>query len=235
MGPFIGITCDQEEDRLSITDYYGKAIGAVGGIPILLPVTGEERLLTAYEEFLDGLLLTGGADLDPQLFGEEPLKGLGTINPKRDFFELELCKRFLVNQKPILGICRGLQVLNVAAGGTLFQDIFSQIPKSIQHQQKAPKNYPSHSIVIQGSSLLQGLLKASSLRVNSFHHQAVKTVAEGFQGVAWASDGVIEAIEKEIGFAVGVQWHPERLWQEEETQKRLFGTFIKATSRIKAG
>lgn len=233
MKPLIGITCGQEQERLFITRYYGEAIQKAGGIPVLLPVTGDQRLFEDYEQLLDGLLLTGGDDLDPALFGEEPLRGLGPVDPERDFFELELCRRFAVSHKPVFGICRGMQVLNVAYGGTIYQDLLRQLPDSLEHRQKAPKNRVSHRVTVENSSLLRGLLKQSTLRVNSFHHQAVKDLGAGLKAVAVASDGVIEGIERENGFVLGVQWHPELLWQDHEEQERLFVAFVKAAGRIK--
>ncbi|NLL18237.1 MAG: gamma-glutamyl-gamma-aminobutyrate hydrolase family protein [Clostridia bacterium] len=233
MNPLIGITCGQEQEGYSVTRYYSEAIQRAGGIPVLLPVTGEQILIEAYANKLDGLLLTGGDDLDPVLFGEEPLRGLGPVDPDRDHFELELCKLLLVNGKPVLGICRGMQVLNVACGGTIYQDLVRQLPESLEHRQRAPKNRVSHQVVLDSSSLLRGVLKTSALRVNSFHHQAVKDLGQGLKAVAKASDGVIEGVEKETGFVLGVQWHPERLWQDYEEQGRLFAAFVKAALRIK--
>lgn len=233
METLIGITCGQDQENCSVTRYYGEAIQKAGGIPVLLPVTGDQKLMEAYAGKLDGLLLSGGGDIDPALFGEEPLRGLGPVDPERDLFELELCRLFLADNKPILGICRGMQVLNVACGGTVYQDLVRQKPESLEHQQKAPKNRVSHQVIVESSSLLRGLLKETVLRVNSFHHQAVKDLGQGLKAVAKAADGVIEGVEKETGFVLGVQWHPERLWQDYEEQGRLFMAFIKAAGRIK--
>lgn len=235
MKPLIGITCNQKEEQLSVTRYYGEAVLAAGGIPVLLPVTLDLEIITSYGELLDGLLLSGGGDVDPAFYGEEPIRGLGEVSPHRDIFELELCSLFLAKQKPILGICRGLQVLNVALGGTLYQDLVIQHPKSLEHNQKAPKHWPTHKVKVESSSRLYGILKTSELRVNSFHHQSIKTVAEGLKVVAWSLDGVIEGVERETGFVLGVQWHPERMWENQEEQKRIFAAFIEEAERIKTG
>lgn len=228
MKPLIGLTCSYEEEKHLFNDCYREAVEVSGGVPILLPTTVEPQTLLSYLEIVDGLILIGGDDINPLLFGENPKRELGVVSPKRDFFELNLCRLFLAKGKPILGICRGLQILNVAAGGSLFQDIASQLSESIQHSQKSPKNHPSHDVYIKKSSLLHNLIKAEKIKVNSFHHQAVKSCGRGFEIVAWAIDGVIEGIEKNKGFALGVQWHPERLWKEVENQKNVFLGLIRA-------
>ncbi|HHW07316.1 MAG TPA: gamma-glutamyl-gamma-aminobutyrate hydrolase family protein [Clostridia bacterium] len=234
MKPLIGVTCQQEDELVSVTRYYGEALMAAGGLPVLLPVTLDRQVINAYGEMLDGLLLSGGGDLDPSFFGEEPLRGLGTVCPQRDIFELELCKLFLAAHKPVLGICRGLQVLNVALGGTLFQDLRVQYPASLEHQQKAPKNWATHRVAVETSSLLREILAAAEIRVNSFHHQGIKALGRSLRAVAWAADGVIEGVERETGFAVGVQWHPERLWETHQEQKQLFDAFVEEARRIKS-
>lgn len=235
MKPLIGVTCSQKEEQLSVTRYYGEAVLASGGIPVLLPVTLDLQVINSYGELLDGLLLSGGGDVDPAFYGEEPIRGLGEVCPDRDIFELELCSLFLARQKPVLGICRGLQVLNVALGGTLYQDLVIQHPTGLEHHQKAPKHWPTHKVQVANSSRLHDILKTSELRVNSFHHQGIKTVADSLKVVAWAADGVIEGVEQEAGFVLGVQWHPERLWENREEQKRIFAAFIDGARRIKAG
>lgn len=229
MKPLIGLTCSYEEGKQILNDRYRETVEAFGGVPVLLPITLEIQTILSYTEKIDGLILTGGEDINPLLFGEEPKKELGEINPDRDFFELNLCRLFLAKEKPILGICRGLQVLNVAAGGSLFQDLATQLPESIQHQQKAPKHHVSHEIYLEESTLLHRLLNVNQLRVNSFHHQSVKSLGKGFKEVAWASDGVIEGIEKNKGFAVGVQWHPEHLYKEFENQNKIFWGLTEAS------
>lgn len=235
MKPLIGISCQQEEDRISVAHYYGEAVLAAGGLPVLLPVTLDRQAIESYFKLLDGLLLSGGEDLDPSFYGEEPLRGLGTVCPERDVFELELCRLFLTSPKPILGICRGLQVLNVALGGTLFQDLRSQWPGSLEHHQKAPKNWATHKVTVEASSLLREILAVPEVRVNSFHHQSVKAVGRSLRAVAWARDGVVEGVERDGGFVLGVQWHPERLWEKQEEQQRLFAAFVEEARRIKGG
>ena len=228
MRPMIGITSSYNWDKHShtIPNSYIDAIERAGGTPVILPPTFQidvNQLLEA----VDGLVLTGGVDVDPQIYGEDSVPNMGRIDPKRDHFELEITRRALEIGKPILAICRGHQVLNVAAGGTLYQDIPSQVEGSIKHSGKAPLYYPSHKARVQEGSKLHGMFEKDELGVNSFHHQAVKDLGEGLVATAWAPDGVIEAMEfPGESFVLGVQWHPERMIDGE--MLKLFQSFIQA-------
>ena len=228
MRPLIGITSSYSWDNHShrIPNSYIDAIERAGGTPVILPPTftiDVKQLL----EVVDGLVLTGGGDVDPQMYGEDPIPNMGSIDPKRDHFELEITRRALGIGKPVLAICRGHQVLNVAAGGTLYQDIPSQIKGSIKHRGKAPVYYPSHNVRVQEGSKLHGMFEKAELGVNSFHHQAVKDLGEGLVATAWAPDGVIEAMElSRETFVLGVQWHPERMIDGE--MLKIFQAFIQA-------
>lgn len=202
-----------------------------GGIPILLPALENTAQIDRLVEMVDGLLLPGGYDLDPITFGEEPLPGLGTVDPVRDELELAAAKKAMECGIPVLGICRGLQLLNVAAGGSLYQDLPSQVKGSLlQHQQTAPRWFPSHEVTITSGSTLGRLFGGvEHLRVNSSHHQAIKDVAPDFVVTARAKDGIVEAVESRIhSFAVGVQWHPEVMWETAPEQAVIFQGFIEA-------
>ncbi|MDS1029209.1 gamma-glutamyl-gamma-aminobutyrate hydrolase family protein [Bacillota bacterium LX-D] len=230
MLPLIGITCSTELDRFTVTQYYSQGVEKAGGLPILLPVTEKTHRISFYADLLQGLILTGGGDVDPVYMGQEPEPGMGQITPERDNFELLLTKYFLDQGKPILAICRGMQVLNIIGGGTIWQDLNSQCPKSLKHSQEAPKWYPTHEIHILAhtklSSIFTGLAKT---RVNSFHHQAVQNLGEEFMVSALAQDGIIEAIEsKTANFQMGVQWHPECMWEKNPLQLELFKALILA-------
>lgn len=227
MAPLIGVTCSWLEEKMShnLSDFYVQAVVAAGGIPVLIPSQKPANASGIYDR-IAGLLLAGGPDLDPQYFGEEPVNGLGEITPARDSLELELCRLALQGRKPVLAICRGLQVLNVAAGGTLHQDLAS-ITKQM-HSQKAPRWYPTHEVEILEGSRLFSAAKGGSYRVNSFHHQAINTLGEGLVAVAWSRDGLIEAVEgtSRESHIVGVQWHPEGTWDKDSLSFSFFHELV---------
>ncbi len=207
--PVIGISSYVEGTTARLGLTYIESVRKAGGIPVVIPLTVDTAQIADIIAVIDGLILSGGEDVSPFLFDEEPHKNLGEVVPDRDIFDLELAKQMLAAGKPILAICRGEQVLNVALGGSLYQDIPSQVTGAIQHSQKAPRNYGSHSIRIVEHSLLYKILKTKELKVNSFHHQAVKKLGKGLKITATAPDGIVEAVELE-GFPVlGLQFHPE--------------------------
>lgn len=214
MPPVIGITCSHEleNNRYFIPIAYVNALVAAGACPVLLPPM-DTRLIIRLN-FLQGVVFSGGNDVDPVHFGEEPIPGNGEVSPDRDVFELALARMCLRENIPFLAICRGMQVVNIAAGGDIYQDIHTQAAKVLKHMQQSPRWHASHGVEVKQSSLVQKAYGGKLTRVNSFHHQAVRQVAPGFQVVATSQDGLVEAIESpEHPFAVGVQWHPEAMWQ----------------------
>lgn len=223
--PLIGITPDYsyEKRRFKISEDYTLAVTKAGGIPVLL-VPGEE-----FPEFVDGLLFSGGGDINPLLFGEEPIWENGEISPLRDSYELALCKEALERDIPILGICRGMQIMNIAAGGSIYQDIAAQTGTSIKHSQQAPRPCGTHSIKPTEGSLLARLWRKEKIIVNSVHHQAVSFLGKGMTAAAQSPDGLTEAIEAaDRSFVLGVQWHPEAMRAEE--QEALFAHFVQAAT-----
>ncbi|MFS0787354.1 gamma-glutamyl-gamma-aminobutyrate hydrolase family protein [Shouchella sp. 1P09AA] len=196
-------------------------------LPFVLPNI-EPTKAWSYMKNLDGLLMTGGGDINPMLFNEEPHPQLGSITPERDLFEMALAKAALAEEKPVLAICRGMQILNLAAGGDMYQDLPSQFQgELIQHHQRAPREYGSHQIQMNDSSTLTSIVGTQTMVVNSFHHQAVRHVPSPFAVVGWTNDGVVEAIEHETHpFQVGVQWHPENM--KDDYSKKLFQGFLHA-------
>lgn len=236
MRPKIGITghISKESSNLSITPSYMEAIFACGGFPLLLPVKGDEALWREAAQEMDGFLFTGGGDVSPSRYGEDTLQCCGEISPLRDAMELDLLKAVLPTGKPILGVCRGIQLLNVGLGGTLYQDIYLQNAQTFQqqHTQKLPDYLPAHDVFIEEGSLLNRIEKTTRLPVNTLHHQAVKDCAPGVWAVARSSSGIIEAIEKrDHPFFLGVQWHPERMWHVDASAKAIFDSFVDACAK----
>lgn len=235
--PRIGITthATTDADHATLDLFLAQIIAAVetaGGDPLTIPVDADETTLRDIFAGLDGLLLSGGGDLDPATYGSTPTKRVEGIDPQRDRTELELARRALAEGKPVLGICRGLQILNVANGGTLYRDI-SEHPDAQRHTfyPDLPFDLLAHSIEISASSRLAQIVGRTTLAVNSLHHQACRTVAPGLQVVARAPDGMIEALEAPgHPFALGVQWHPETLPGLQETQA-LFRAIVSASAQ----
>ncbi len=214
-----------------IADYI-EAVAASGAEPVVLEADhGPQGLL----KDLDGLVLSGGGDVDPALFGEAPHPAYSPAEEGRDAAEIALVHAALVSKTPVLAICRGIQVLNVAAGGTLVQDIPTEVRHSLAHRIDKPKDFPAHEVAVSPGSKLASLLGADASRpiveVNSRHHQAVKAVAPGFHVTAKAIDGVIEALESDdrSAFCVGVQWHPENFGADSRF-RQLFRGLIHAAS-----
>lgn len=224
--PIIGITPDYAYDtkRFLIHEDYIHAIQRAGGIPILLMPEDQ-----SFPDYVDGILFSGGGDIDPLLFGEEPIAQNGEISPLRDAYELWLCEQAFLRDIPIFGICRGMQVMNIAAGGGIYQDIAVQHGSQIKHSQQAPRRHATHSIQVQEDGLLYALWQKKRVVVNSVHHQAVSTLGDGFSVVASSTDGLTEAIaRKQTGFVLGVQWHPEAMYTQE--QDVLFQHFVEAAA-----
>ena len=247
MTPVIGITATLKQDVDCVAERplgkfvradldYVEGVAEAGGVPVVLPpvvgVRGAEALL----EGLDGLLLSGGSDLDPGYYGERPVPELGVTLPERDAFEMALLEHALRRKIPILGICRGMQVLNVALGGTLYQDLPSQMDHMVLlgHRQETPKWQPTHEVEVDGGSKVAEILGADELKVNSYHHQAIKKLASGLVAVAHAPDGVIEAVESgdlSKRWVIGVQWHAEAMREAGPEHRNLFEAHVSAAER----
>lgn len=228
-GPLIGIIPSRQSDfqEYRLNKDYLDAVVAADGLPVILGIGNNDNLIKKYINRIDGLLLTGGLDIDPLLYGESPIPALRKNDPERDSFELKICREAYKNRIPILGICKGCQLINVAFGGTLYQDLITQRDRVIKHEQSAPRWYPTHRIKINKETVLYKLISLDEITVNSLHHQAVKDIADNFIIAARAEDGVVEAIEiKWDGFVLGVQWHPEVLWQQSKAAAVLFDGFI---------
>lgn len=231
--PIIGITPGflKEKNKLCLGQGYVDGISKAGGLAYILPLILEGDMAERIMESCDGFLFSGGPDIDARFFGEENMKCNGEISPQRDQTELLLAGMAIERNKPVLGICRGIQLLNVAIGGTLHQDIISgrNPAETLKHWQEAPDWYPIHEVHIEESSKLYSIFGTKTLRVNSFHHQAIKETGQGVAITARTSDGIIEAVEYQGNcFTLAVQWHPELMWQEAPLQLKLFEAFVSA-------
>ena len=220
--PVIGISAYSEDGRCQVNMTYVNSVRMAGGVPLVIPVTSDDAQIEAVLSAVDGILMTGGEDFDPlKWFGEEPVRGLGEVVPARDAYDVKLVRAAVAKGIPVLGICRGEQLLAVAFGGSLWQDIPSQVPTSYVKHRQSPTtgSVGTHSIEISKGSMLAQTLGKDKAVVNSFHHQAIKKVPKGLKVVATAADGIIEAVERngrldaayEDGGAMilGVQFHPE--------------------------
>jgi putative glutamine amidotransferase len=217
---------------------YLLAIEAAGGIPLLIHLSRDAAVLEAHYRRCDALLFAGGDDVDPMHYNAAPHPKLGIVEPLRDEVELALARRAAADGKPILGICRGIQLLNVAFGGTLYQDLPAELPGALDHRESAryERTHLAHALTLEAGSWLAARLDTSELRVNTLHHQAVRDLAPGLRAVGRAPDGVIEAVEGTgPSLIVAVQCHPEELWQQADPRwNAVFEGFV-AAARRRAG
>jgi putative glutamine amidotransferase len=213
---------------------YILTLTSVGGIPWLIPLVDDETLRGIYER-LDAVFLPGGADIDPRTYGAEPHPLCDKTDCERDRVEVALARWALRDEKPVLGVCRGMQLINVAAGGTLYQDLAEEFPGAIKHDyfpfrgQSFARDYLAHEVKVAEGTRLADLLGAGTVRVNSMHHQGVKSLGQGLVSTAVSPDGLVEALEGENGsYLVAVQWHPEALTDNDARTRTLFADFIDA-------
>ncbi|MBF4694215.1 gamma-glutamyl-gamma-aminobutyrate hydrolase family protein [Fusibacter ferrireducens] len=216
-------------ERTFVNQEYITAIEMSGGIPLIIPFLKEKSVIEKLIMQVDGLLITGGIDVSPQYFNEEPLPKLGYIEPELDQFHLYAIEYAEQHHKAMFGICRGLQILNVAFGGTLYQDLSYVESGTIKHWQDSRRCGRAHKIALTEASALKAIYD-DGIMVNSFHHQCIKELARGFKVIAKASDDVIEAIESEQGnYKLAVQWHPESMTKDKDHHYKIFEYFIRQT------
>ena len=234
--PLIGITLrhELETERFYLARWYGEAVEAAGGAPVHLSLIPRVGYVSEVLSRLDGVLLPGSAsDVDPRRYGRDPLPGLGAVHPLRDETDDLVLAEVERRAMPLLAICFGMQIWNVVRGGTLIQDIHSQLPQAVKHEQGAPRGRRSHRVSLLEGGRLASYAESETALVNSHHHQAIETLGEHLRATAWAPDGLVEGVEdaREDRWAVGVQWHPEIEWQEEEFSTRLFSNFVEEAAR----
>jgi putative glutamine amidotransferase len=242
LAPVIGVTASLRQDEEMVAQRplgrfvradldYVEGVFEAGGMPVVLPPLGDGGAIEALLDGLDGVVLSGGSDLHPGYYGEEAVSELGLVVPERDAFEMRLLGCALQREMPILGICRGMQVLNVALGGTLYQDLPSQMDHQVLlgHRQETPKWEPTHEVAVDCESRVAGIMGTAELKVNSYHHQAIKDLAHGLVAVAHAPDGVVEAVEwgdLSQRWLVGVQWHAEAMRGTSPAHGNLFEAHV---------
>jgi putative glutamine amidotransferase len=246
MKPVIGVTPDfnagdrkdmgGREPTYFLRARYIRAIEELGGIPLILPLVAEPSARRRLLDSVDGLLLTGsGPDLPPRLYGERQRYKFPLVSERRAGFELELVRQARSRDLPLLAICGGMQTVNVACGGSLFQDIPSQVRHALDHRQKTKAIHVSHPVAVKPKSLLDKIVDKATIMVNSSHHQSVKKVAPSLVSSAVAPDGIVEAIESPTHrFLLAIQWHPEFLFERHAAHRRLFEALLRAARRTRA-
>ena len=229
--PIVGIMplWDDEKESVWMLPGYMDGLIQAGAIPMIFPFTDEKQDLKQAAEVCDGFLFTGGHDVSPRLYNEAPIAGLISACEKRDAMEAMVLKLAVSDDKPVLGICRGLQFINVMLGGSLYQDLPMQHPSETNHHGHAPYDQPVHDVKIIRESPLYDCLGTETLAVNSYHHQAIKRTAEGLDVMAVAPDGIVEAFRKpDQRFLWAVQWHPEFSYKTDPNSRKIFSAFVTA-------
>lgn len=235
MFPVIAIIGAVDDDKtITLQNAYTRAIENAGAIPVVIPYTAKEETLDFYAERCDGVLFSGGCDIEPKKFGEETKEACGKIQLYRDELELNFFKRIFELKKPIMGICRGAQLINVALGGNLYQDIPTEYPTETVHRQTGDKTLPSHQAVVIDGTPLMALVAKERMTANTFHHQAIKELGNALKIMAKADDGITEAVYYDGDrYIRAYQWHPERLAQNYDDNALLFLDFINAVKENK--
>ena len=235
MRPVIGITTriELESDRFYLSRHYSEAVEAAGGVPLMIPLIPQPDYLKHLIARVDGVLLPGSeSDVDPLRYGRDPQPQLGSVHPVKDETDLLVLEEIEKRRLPLFAICFGVQVLNVARGGTLVQDIPSQLPNALKHAQGVPRDRHSHRVRLLQGSMVAELAQSGDAPVNSHHHQAIDTLGRNLVATAWAPDGLVEAVEDPRGdrFVLGVQWHPELGWQRDKFSRAMFARFVAQAS-----
>ena len=230
MKPLVGVMplWDDEKDSLWMLPGYLEGLQEAGATTVILPLTEDREDIEHLVDICDGILLTGGHDVDPSVYGEEALNGTVLCCKARDNMERLVLEEAMQKDKPILGICRGIQLINALLGGTLYQDLPTQHPSDIDHHQTPPYDVPVHDVFIKKDSPLYDCLGSDRISVNSYHHQAVKDVAPCLEVMAESEDGIVEALYKPFyRFLWAVQWHPEFSYKKDDNSRKIFKAFVR--------
>lgn len=233
--PIIGIMPLYDDDKNSywMLPEYMKALEETGAIPLMLPLTDDSSELNYFLETCDGFLLTGGHDVEPSVYGEEKSPICGLTSPLRDKMDIYILTNAVKMNKAVLGICRGIQIMNAAFGGKLYQDLPSEYSSETEHHMTAPYDRTIHSITLIENTPLKELFKAESIFVNSYHHQAIKSLSPLFKATALSEDGLIEGIYMpDKRFILGVQWHPEFSYKVSSESRKIFTAFVDAAAKF---
>lgn len=231
MKPLIGIVSlyDETKESFWMLPGYVQGLEDAGAAPMILPLTADREALARYAALCDGFLFPGGHDVDPALYGEEPSPLCGTVCPERDSMERLLFPLALETGKPLLGICRGVQMMNVMLGGALYQDLPAERPSEVEHHGQPPYDQVIHTVTVAEGSPLAQAVGAGEMGVNSYHHQGIKTLGRGLKIAAAAPDGLVEAVYlPDHRFALAVQWHPEFSYKSDENSRKIFRAFVDA-------
>ena len=232
--PLIGISCSHPTNASMVSMNYSESVILAGGRPILLPVTGDSLILSSLLDLLDGLILSGGGDLNPAYYGEEPVEEAGEPDSLRDVYDMLLIGMAAERRLPMLGICRGEQLINVYFGGSLYQDLPTQYPDTtIRHNQDEPSSVATHTVNVLPGSFLHQATGRTTLQTNTHHHQAVRRLGSGLRATAWAADSLVEAFESADGRPIyAVQFHPEALTAAgDEVAARIIKSFVEKAGK----
>lgn len=231
--PLIAVTplLDTERESYWMLPGYMKGVEEAGGVPVMLPLTDDDEELSRAADAFEGFLFTGGHDISPALYGEALSPHAEELSPERDAMETKLFRMCRERDKAVFGICRGIQFMNVMLGGTLYQDLPTEHASDVCHSQKPPYDVPCHAVDVAEGTPLYALLGQKRIMVNSYHHQAVRRLAEGLRAMAVSGDGLVEAVwAPEKHFMWGVQWHPEFSYRTDDASRALFGAFVSAAA-----
>lgn len=223
---------DEEKDSIWMLPGYLEGIQMAGGVPIILPLTAAEEQVEQLYHICDGFLFTGGHDVNPDMYKESKSELCGKLNKDRDNLETRIFQMAYRDNKPILGICRGIQIINVLLGGSLYQDIEARLSKQVSHVMKPPYDRSVHNVRIYKESPLYQTIGMEIIGVNSYHHQGIKKIAPDLQEMAVAPDGLVEAVcSRSRDFVWGVQWHPEFSYKNDVNSRKIFEAFVRACGR----